>query len=745
MSDTTIYDDTPNHSRLPSSAGWGINDPDATNVHVQADGSVYVDGAESEDEEPEDPTPAYLRHDFDENLAEHMLGHQLATLAMDIQRGIDADRADRKDWEQTAAAAIEWLGIQIGDEMGSDAADATTLSNIWAPLLMESVTKFWANASAEFLPAGGPAKVRDDKPPNPIGMGHNGGPPMQPDVPSRSELAQAFELDLNHYLTVTDRAYYRDFSRMLLSLGLTGTQFRKVFWCPLKGRPVSEWVKAQDLIVSSDASDLSTAARVTQVMKYSQANVLRMQKSGWWRDVSLNTPFEMPTDIERAEQAAEGVTRNPQEPGDQRHEIEECYLEIDLPGFEHTDEDGEPDGIPLPYRVTLDKDSRHVLEVRRNWRDGDPLFQPRQRFVMFGLIPGLKFYYLGFAHLLGQGQLMLTSIMRQLIDAGCFSNFPGFLIAKGMSRQTTSDFMVEPGQGKEIDTMGKDIRTAVMNLPYKGADQTLAALATELTGALKELAGVANAPVGEGTADVPVGTVIAMIDQATKVTTAVHKGVHASRAEELELLRELIAEDPSVLSRFNKKAKRQWEQAEEFQDLDLVPSSDPNVPSQLHRIMQAWALVQMAQAMPGLFDPKWVASNALRTIGFEVPDEAFAQAPQGPPVGPPPDPAKMAMAQAMQQKNQILAQDLQRKAAEAVTQSENDRQTAALTAQTKAMELAGKQKIAETQQRTEQFRAAADGVKMAHEASIAEREHQLKASQPLGGAGIIGGGTGAGP
>ncbi len=716
-----LPDASPAATRHQSWLSNELADPDATTVTIGSGGIMVEQPDADEQDEREAAKPNYLRHNFDENLAEHLTGPELATLAHHIQMGIDADKSDRFDWEAAVAESITWLGIRVATESGADSsgsgADAGVLCQTWESLLLESCNRFWANAVGEFLPASGPAKVRDDAPPRtsaqppPPPMGHNGGAPMQPEPQqvSRNEFAEAFEKDLNHYLTVADRSYYRDFSRMLWNLAREGTEFRKVYWNPLRGRPVSEWVKSSDLIVSSDATDLSTAARITQIIMTSQSDAKRLQRSGWWRECVLMQPFEQPSEVEQAEGDADGVRRRPTLPEDHRHTIEECYLELDLPGFEHTDEDDEQTGMPLAYRVALDKDSRQILEIRRNWRKDDPLFEARLRYIMFGLIPGLNFYYNGFAHILGNQQLLLTSLTRQLVDAGQFGNFPGFLAAKGMTRQLNTDIMVEPGQVKEIDTMGQPIGNVVMPLPYKGADQTLMALASSLRDNAFRLAGVADAPVGEGTADIPVGTMIAMIEQSTKVMSAVHKGLHASRAEELEMLRELIAEDPSVLNRFAKKTlARQWMEAKEFTDLDLVPSSDPNVPSQLHRIMQAWSLVQMAIQAPGILDPKWVIENAMRTINFELPPEAFAQQPNGPPPGPPPDPAKMALAQAMQQKTAILAQDTQRKAAADAVQGENARQEAALDMQDAAAERASKERIAQTEQETERVRLAAE-------------------------------------
>ena len=750
-------------TRFPSSYDALANSFDGDiDITLGADGSVHVeDGGEEE----ADDKPAYLRHDFSENLAKHLLHMELQSLAVQIQEGIDDDLNSRKEWEEVSRKLVEYLGLsRLGEGLRSNLG--SSLSQIQDPLLATATVKFWAQALAEFCPAAGPAKVTNSEPP-PVafgpGIGHNGGPPlMEASVPGAGEvtpddLAEAFEKDFNHYLTDQDRTYYRDFSRMLLSLGPIGTQFRKVFFDPFLKKPVSRWVRANDLVVSSDAVDLETAQRVTHLIKMSQADAKRLQISGWWRQCDLTTPVEQVSEYDRTIGDAEGITRNPIRSEDHQHLIQECYTELDLPGFEHTDEDpesetyGQPTGIPLPYRVTIEKTSGQIVEIRRNWREDDENFRARQRFVMFGMVPGLGFYCMGFMHLLGNGVQLLTSLDRMLLDAGIFENFPAFLKKKGaVAGEISSDIRLSPGQAAEIDCGNDPLQAAIMNLPYKGPSAALIQIAAAMLGRFEELAGAANLPVGEGTANIPVGTIMAMVEESTKIVSAVHKGLHISRAEELELLRELIAEDPSVLWRFRRRGNpaRKWEQAEEFANLDLVPSSDPNVPSQIHRIMQATALAQLVTTLPqaGL-DPKWVVRDVCRTIGKELPDDAFMPPQQG---GPPPEsPAKMMLAEAalqnaqtnaakLQQGGTLAAQETQRKAAEAVTQSETAQQEAAAKAAQHASDLALRERTAAMQAETERQKLALETGKALHGASLAERQHahQVQQSQMQPPAGI---------
>lgn len=484
-------------------------------------------------------------------------------------------------------------------------------------------------------------------PPAPPMMGHNGGPPM----PSRGDLADALEKDMNHFLTKVDRQYYTDFSRMLFSLGPMGTEFRKIYYCMRRKHPVSEWVRADNLIVSQEAAHLSTAQRVTERQWMFPREVKRLQKSGWWRDVNLMAANEDPGPVEERIAQSQGTAARPTRTQDQRHEIYGCYTDIDLPGFEH------PDGDWLPYRVTVDRHSRQVVEIRRNWRRKDPDCKARQRYVMFGLLPGLKFYGLGFTSLAMNQQRALTAIQRLLIDSGMFASFPGFLKAKSAGRAGTTDLRVKPGQVKEVDLGGlADINKAIMKIPYGEPSAALMEIWGKLEENTKAAIGNLELQVGEGRADVPVGTMLAQIEQGTKVMAAVHKGLHQSRAEELELLKELFEEDPKALWKFAKNPARKWEQVEELADLELVPSSDPNVPSHLHRIMLAWASLQLTvppMGPPGLYNLKTIHKDARRTLGLSVAPEIWAPPPQAAP--PPPDP-KIVVAGMKAQADQLSDQ-----------------------------------------------------------------------------------------
>lgn len=666
---------------------------------------------DQDEQDDESDVPPFMRGDFDANLAEHLPPDELARIANDLLQGIEADLQSRKDWEKICSKAIQFLGL-IYEEASGEVSAEGSISKVWHTLMLEATLQFWSNAYAEFLPADGPVKVRDDKPPGavtpppPPGIGDNGGPPLEEDRDTRAE---DLEADMNHYLTVGDRQYYRDFSRMLWSLGPIGTQFRKVYYNPLRKMAVSEWVKAENLIVSNDAVHLATAGRVTERIMMSQADVKRLQWMGWWITQPLSTPVDSPTTMEQTIGQVEGIRPGSTLPHDYRHTTYECYTELDLPGFEHS-EDGEPTGLPLPYRVSIDKDSRRVHEIRRNWKREDDEFRGRQRYVMFGLIPGFGFYYLGYAHLLGNTERALTALEREMIDAGMYSIFPGFVNAKGSLKDTTQ-IRPPPGGTVEVNLqMKQSINDVMQPIPYKDLSPNVMALAQKLEDNGRRLVSITEIPVGEGTANIPVGTMIAMIEESTKLTAAVHKGLHASRTEELELLKELIAEDPTLLHRFNRSPAREWAEAEEFADLDLVPASDPNTPSHIHRIMRAVAGGQIAQMFPDLADRPKFMEEMLRVIRWPDP-QSYIKIP--PPGAQPPSPQEITASTKLQT-TQIQAQS---RAQEATAKLQGD-----------AEDRASKERIAMIGAENDKLKVAADvqgDITKMHD-SAAERAHDAQ-------------------
>lgn len=587
------------------------------------DGSVIIDL---------NPRPAAAEGDggHEENLADKIPLAEVSRIAGDLWQGIDADDRSRSQWLEARARGIELLGLKLDDprvDVGSG-APLEGMSTVRDPILLEACIRFMANASAELLPARGPVKVRNDGPGSGV----------------MDALAETLEKDMNAYLTTVAADYYPDTKRMLFMVGFGGSGFKKVYHSPLKGRPVSEYVDAKDLIVSNAAVDLSSAARVTQVVRMKRSDMIRMRILGVYRDVDLFPQSLQPDAVDRKVQTLQGISPQAQSrPEDQDDELWECYCELDIAGFEHK-KDGKPTGLPLPYRVTIDKASQQVLEIRRNWDEDDDAYQPKKTFVEFHYIKAFGFYAIGLLHILGNIATALTGGTREVLDSGMFANFPGFLyLQQAAGRQMTNNFRVPPGGGAPIQSNGTmKIQDMVMPLPYKDASVGFMQFLAALRENGQRVGNMAEISVGEGSQNAPVGTTLALIEQAIKVEGAVHKGLYTAQSEELRALKRCFEEDPESLWRHNRKTIGKWNADKVLAALrayDLTPQADPNTPSHLQRLMKAMAIKQLQGANPVLYDAKKVDIRVMSMLGIDDPDDLFA--PPAPPMGPPPDPRLM--------------------------------------------------------------------------------------------------------
>ncbi len=552
------------------------------------------------------------------NLCDKIGDMELGRISESLLRGIMDDEASRKEWVEDGASAIRLLGFKLnvpGVGGSVEGAPVEGMSTVRHPLLGQAVLNFQANARSEMLPTDGPAKIRDD----------NNNPTTEEDA-----LADAFETDINHYLTVTAKEYYPDTDRMLIPLALRGTSFKKVYFCPLRNRPVSETVDADDLIVNNSATDLRNAKRVTHRIEMPPNTVKRMQILGVYREVSLGTPQPIDLDaVQREKKDQQGIQDSNFNPDDRDREIYECYCELNIKGFEHKIK-GKETGLEIPYRATIDKTSRQILALVRDYnQDTNDLPERRTTFVKYTFIPGFGFYDIGFLHILGNTTNALTAAWREMLDAGMFACFPGFLLADTGGRQNTNIFRIPPGGGQLVKTGGMPINQAVMPLPYKEPSAALMQFTQNMAETGQRLAGVADLQVGEGQQNMPVGTMLAIIEQATKVENAIHKRMHASQAEELQLLVECFREHPESFWQRNRKPALPWDQ-ETFEraldTFDLVPQADPNTSSHTQRIMKAVALKQLQQLSPQLYDPKQVDSVIIRILGFGNAEQFFAPA-----------------------------------------------------------------------------------------------------------------------
>jgi hypothetical protein len=569
-----------------------------------------------------------------DNLVEDIDQFELSQIANDLIKGIEDDLSSRKEWIDDRAQGIKLLGLKLevpGLAGAADGAPVEGMSRVRHPLLLEAVLRFQANARSELLPTDGPVKIRED----------NNNATLESD-----QLANDLENDLNHYLTSTAKEYYPDTDRMLLMLGFGGTAFKKVYNCPLRNRPVSESVDADDLIVNNSATDLSNAKRVTHRIFMRPSTVKRMQILGVYRDVDLSTPNQANLDaVQRAKNEQQGIAQDSMNPEDRDREIYECYCELNIKGFEHKRK-GKETGLEIPYRVTIDVSSKEILSIVRNYdEETRDLPEARVNFVKYTFVPGMGFYDIGLLHILGNTTNALTAAWREMLDAGMYANFPGFLYADTGARQNTNIFRVPPGGGALVKTGGMPINQAVMPLPYKDVGGGLMSLVDNINQTGMRVGGTAEMAVGEGRSDAPVGTTIALIDQATKVLNAVHKRMHAAQAEEFALLVRCFKENPEAFWQQNRRPARPWDE-ETFQraldQADLVPQADPNTASQTQRLMKVVALKQIQASNPSMYDPIAIDTAALQAVGWSNPEQFMIPANAQ---GAPPPELQRAMAE----------------------------------------------------------------------------------------------------
>lgn len=587
---------------------------DASVLQVElSDGSVSINFAPQLKGERGDAD------DHDENLALHIDAGELASVGDTLLRHIREDIQRQEQRLQDVVKGIDLLGIKL-EEPRSEPNDEG-ISVVRHPLLLEAVLRFQANSRGEMLPADGPVKVAND-----------GDQTVELDAD-----ANALEQDMNHYLTVGAPEYYPDTDRMFFSLGHGGEAYKKVYYHPIKRRPVSETVDRKDLFLSDGAVSLEACSRVTHRSKMRPSEIKRMQLAGVWRDASLGAPSFGLSQTDTVDIALQNVSgfdpKTTVEPEEVDREIYECYCEIDLRGYEH-EEDGEPTGLALPYRVTIDKDSKQVLEIRRWWEEGDETYTRKEVFVEYVFVPAFPGVNLGLLHILGNATRALTAAWRIALDNGMLANFPGGLMARSTGKQQTTSIRVGPGQVAPMDADGVPLKEAFMPLPYRDVTGGFVSIIQNVEQTSQRLGGTAETAVGEGRNDAPVGTTIALIDQATKVLNAVHKRMHSAQQKEFGLLKKLFAKDPEALWRSNRNPAFHRDVARlqsALENKDIVPKADPNTASQTLRIQKAIAIYQLAKENPPMFNQKEVYTRILGMVGIEDAESLFNNTPAGPP------------------------------------------------------------------------------------------------------------------
>jgi len=555
-----------------------IEDPEAVNIKGPG---FEIDMEKSEEED-----------EFSKNLAEDMDEDELVRLSGDLVGEYEADVGSRKDWIQTYVDGLELLGMKIEERM----EPWPGACGVFHPILSESVVKFQAETMMSTFPAAGPVKTQI------IGK----------ETPEKKKAAERVQVDMNYQLTDVMKEFRPEHERMLWGLGLAGNSFKKVYFDPSLDRQVSMYVPAEDVVVPYGASSLDSAERVTHVMRKTSNELKRLQHEGFYRDVDLGDPVNVMDEVEK--KIAEKLGFRASE--DDRFKLLEMQVEIDLPGYEHKDEDGEETGIALPYIVTIEKSSGEVLAIRRNWRPEDEQCHKRTHFVHYGYIPGFGFYCFGLIHLIGAFAKSGTSILRQLVDAGTLANLPGGFKTRGL-RSKGDDTPISPGEFRDMDVPSGSLRDNIMPLPYKEPSQVLAALLQTIIDEGRKFAGTVDLQISDMSAQSPVGTTLAILERQLKTMSAIQARVHYSMKQEFKLLKDIIRDyTPPDYSYEPEEGDRHAKQSD-YDYVEVIPVSDPNAATMAQKVIQYQAALQLAQTAPQLYDLPQLHRQMLDVIGIK--------------------------------------------------------------------------------------------------------------------------------
>lgn len=560
-----------------------IEDPESVVFGVDGQPILEIKPGEQEEE------------DFSANLAENIEEAELESIAAELLSDYEDDVASRKEWLQTYVDGLELLGLKIEDR----AEPWEGACGVYHPILAEALVKFQSETMMATFPASGPVKTKI------VGK----------ETAEKKESAMRVQEDMNYQLTDVMKEYRPEHERMLWGLGLAGNAFKKVYFDPHLQRQVSMFIPAEDLVVPYGASDLASAERVTHVMRKTENEIKRLQYAGFYRDIDLGTPDNVLDEVEKkiAEKLGFRAT------SDNRYKLLEMNVNLNLKGYEHK-EDGKETGIALPYVITIEKGSGKVLAVRRNWEPDDDTYQRRQHFVHYGYVPGFGFYYFGLIHLIGAFAKSGTSLIRQLVDAGTLSNLPGGFKTRGM-RVKGDDTPISPGEFRDVDVPSGTLRDNLLPLPYKEPSQVLAGLMDKIIEEGRRFANTADLSLSDMSAQAPVGTTLAILERTLKNMSAIQARIHYSMKQELGLLKEIIADytpeeysyEPDVGNRMAKRS--------DYDNVDVIPVSDPNAATMAQKIVQMQAVFQMAQANPQIFNMPLLNRQMLEVMGIKEADK----------------------------------------------------------------------------------------------------------------------------
>ena len=524
------------------------------------------------------PSPEDTGDGFADNLANKIQEETLAQISNELRSQFSVDLTSRKDWEQSYIKGLDLLGFKY-TEVSNPFRGAASVSH---PLLAEAVTQFQAGAYKELLPAGGPVKTTIIGEVNEI-------------VEQQAERVKEF---MNYQLMYKMKEYDPEMDQLLFHLPLAGSAFKKIYYDSNMARPCAKFVPSEDLVVNYGASELDDAERITHVIKISPNDLKRQMISGFYRDIDMEEDDELYSsysDIQEKYDELEGVKKSAYAG---QYELLEMHVDLDLEGFENIGADGEPTGLKLPYVVTLEQGNGKILSIYRNYLQNDPMFMRQKYFVHYKFLPGLGFYGFGLVHMLGGLTRTATASLRALLDAGTLSNLPAGFKSRGL-RVRDDEEPLTPGEFRDVDAPGGDLRNALLPLPYKGPDGTLFQLLGFVVDAGRRFAAIADMKVGDGSQANPVGTTMALLEQGTKVMSAIHKRCHNAQKQEFELLAKLFASSLPPEYPYNVQGGNRAIKATDFDDrVDVMPISDPNIFSMSQRIMLAQTQLQLAQSNP---------------------------------------------------------------------------------------------------------------------------------------------------
>jgi len=532
--------------------------------------------------------------EHDSNLAEFIDDDTLRSMASELVEDFDADRQSRKEWATAYVKGLDLLGMKIEDRdqpwQGA--------SGVFHPMLTEAVVRFQAQAMGEIFPASGPARSKI------VGK-------MTPEKTAQAERVQN---ELNYQLTEAMPEYRDELEQMLFRLPLAGSAFKKIYYDPIFERPAAMFVPAEDFVVSYGASDLMACERYTHVMKKSSIEVMKLQAAGFYRDVELPAPAPDISDIQAKYDELSGEEAVVED--DDRHTILEMHVTLNMP-----EEFDDPEGLPRPYIVTIDKSSLTVLAIRRNWLEDDPKKHKRMHFVHYRYLPGMGFYGTGLIHLIGGLAKSATSILRQLVDAGTLSNLPAGLKAKGM-RIVGDNTPLMPGEWRDVDVPGGTLRESLFPLPYKEPSGVLYQLLGNIVEEGRRIGSVADVQVGNMNPEAPVGTTLALLERSMKVMSGVQARLHAAMRRELRLIAAIIRDFMPEEYDYDVERDGNFNRRSDFDSrVDVIPVSDPNAATMAQRVVQYQAALQLAQQAPQLYDLGKLHRQMLEVLGIQDADD----------------------------------------------------------------------------------------------------------------------------